>query len=114
MQIILKDILLFGYHGVHPLENKVGTNFKIDLLIDMFDKEIINLHDTIDYAEVFKVLKQEFAVTEKLLEVLADRILNAIFSKFHHILQIEIQIMKVDPPIPSFQGMVGVKKIKRK
>jgi dihydroneopterin aldolase len=114
MQIILKDILLFGYHGVHPLENEVGTNFKIDLLIDMVDKKIVDLHDTIDYAEVFNILKKEFDVTEKLLEVLADRILNAIFSKFQHILQIEIQIMKVDPPIPSFQGMVGVKKIKRK
>lgn len=112
MQIILKDIIIFGYHGVHPLENKVGTNFKVNLWIDIEDKKICQLEDTIDYAEVFELLKKEFYQTEKLLEVLAERIIDAVVLKFKHILHIEIEILKIDPPIPSFSGMVGIKKSK--
>ena len=113
MQIILKDILLFGYHGVHPMEQKTGTHFKINLIIEMDDKKVVDLNDTIDYTEVYNLLKHSFHQTEQLLEVLADKIIDAISSKFKHILHIEIEILKIDPPIPSFQGMVGVKKIKK-
>lgn len=113
MQILLKDILLFGYHGVHPLENQTGTHFKVNLIIEMSDEKVVELNDTIDYAEVFALLKHEFSKTEKLLEVLADRILDAIHLKFKQILHIEIEILKLDPPIPSFQGAVGIKKSKK-
>ena len=113
MQIILKDILLFGYHGVHPLENELGTSFKIDINIDVEDVQIRSLDDTVDYEKVFVLLKEEFEKTEKLLEVLADRIIISICNHFKHILQVEVSIMKINPPIPSFQGSVGVKKIKK-
>lgn len=113
MQILLKDILLFAYHGVHPLENKIGTHFKVNLIIEIGEDKVVELNDTIDYAEVFALLKQEFSKTEKLLEVLADRILDEMALKFKQILHIEIEILKLDPPIPSFQGAVGIKKSKK-
>ena len=113
MQIILDDIVLFGYHGVHPIENEVGTDFQIGITIDIDDIPIKVLEDTVDYEKVFLLLKQEFEKTEKLLEVLADRIIQKISSNFHQIIQIEISIKKLNPPIPSFQGTVGIKKIKK-
>ncbi|MEY3348561.1 MAG: Dihydroneopterin aldolase [Bacteroidota bacterium] len=113
MQIILKDILLFGYHGVHPMEQKTGTHFKINLIIEVDDKKVVDLNDTIDYTEVYNSLKHSFHQTERLLEVLADKIIDAISSKFKQILHIEIEILKLDPPIPSFQGAVGIKKSKK-
>jgi dihydroneopterin aldolase len=113
MQILLKDILLFGYHGVHPLENKVGTNFKIDLTLDVRDVVVKNIEDTIDYEKVYLLLKNEFGTTEQLLEVLAERIIEKISATFNGILQIELTIIKINPPIPSFEGMVGVKKSKK-
>ncbi len=113
MQVLLKDILLFGYHGVHPLENKIGTQFKVNLIIEIGDDKVNELKDTIDYAEVYTLLQQAFSKTEKLLEVLADNIMDALVLKFKQILHIEIEILKIDPPIPSFQGMVGVKKNKK-
>jgi hypothetical protein len=39
--------------------------------------------------------------------------MDALLLKFKQILHIEIEILKIDPPISSFQGMVGVKKIKK-
>jgi len=58
-------------------------------------------------------VKEEFKKTEQLLEVLADRIIQTIISNFHQIIQIEISIKKLNPPIPSFQGTVGIKKLKK-
>ena len=113
MQIVLKDIELFGFHGVHPLENKLGTTFKIDLLIETKDKNIQQLSDTIDYEKVFLILKEEFSKTEQLLEVLADRIISKIISVFSDISMVEICIFKINPPISSFQGKVGIKKSKK-
>ena len=113
MQIILQDIILFGYHGVHPLENELGTSFNIDIKIDVEEVQILSLEDTVDYEKVYVLLKAEFEKTEKLLEVLADRIILSICNHFKHISQVEVTIMKINPPIPSFQGSVGVKKIKK-
>ncbi|MEY3922331.1 MAG: Dihydroneopterin aldolase [Bacteroidota bacterium] len=113
MQILLDDIILFGYHGVHPLENEVGTNFQIGIKIDIDDIPIRVLEDTVDYEKVYLLVKEEFKKTEQLLEVLADRIIQTISSNFHQIIQIEISIKKLNPPIPSFQGTVGIKKLKK-
>lgn len=113
MQILLDDIILFGYHGVHSFENEVGTNFQISIKIDIDDIPIKVLDDTVDYEKVFLLVKEEFNKTEQLLEVLADRIIKAISTHFHQIIQIEISIKKLNPPIPSFQGTVGIKKIKK-
>ena len=113
MQIILENIILFGYHGVHPLENEVGTSFRVGINIEMEDVSVQSIDDTIDYEQVYRVLKDEFNKTEKLLEVLAERINEVICAKFRNIVQVEITIMKIDPPISSFQGSVGVKKIKK-
>ena len=63
MQIILKDIVLFGYHGVHPLEKKVGTPFRINIQINLdASVSVQSLSDTLDYAQVFDTLKKEFQV----------------------------------------------------
>lgn len=113
MQILLEDIILFGYHGVHPFENEVGTNFQMDIKIDIDDIPIRVLDDTVDYEKVFLLVKEEFKKTEQLLEVLADRIIQTISLNFDQIIQIEISIKKLNPPIPSFNGTVGIKKLKK-
>lgn len=110
MQIILKDILLHGFHGVHPLERKVGTSFRIDIQIDLDPcVSVQNLGNTVDYAEVFTTLKKEFQETEDLLEVLAERIISSIALLSSNILSIQISIVKLNAPISSFQGEVGVR-----
>lgn len=110
MQIILKDILLFGYHGVHELERIVGTHFRINVLIDCDNlKPIKTLTDTVDYASVFNLVKHEFQETEALLEVLIERVIQSIFSSFSIVKSVDISIVKLNPPIAGFQGEVGVR-----
>jgi len=114
MNIILKDIKLFGYHGVHPLENTCGTEFIINIVIGTNKKQPIKtLSDTVDYAAVYSLLKQVFSSTEQLLEVVAEKIFTAIAESFPIAAEIDISILKSNPPIEGFIGQVGVQLKKR-
>lgn len=110
IQILLQDIKLFGYHGVHPLEKVTGTHFTVNITIDInATGEPMALADTIDYADVFQLLKTEFSQTEDLLENLAERILTKIFTTFTLAQHADIAILKNNAPISAFQGRVGVR-----
>lgn len=114
MQILLKNVVLFGLHGVHPLEKKVGTPFSINIQIDLDPSiSIQSLNDTLDYAKVFATLKKEFQVSEELLEVLIERIIASIALLSSNIKTIDISIIKLNAPITGFQGEVGVRKQKQ-
>ncbi len=115
MEIILKNIRLQGFHGVHPLENIVGTSFMVNLKVRInADDSIETIEQTIDYAMVFDLLKSEFAKTEKLLEVLAERIIRSIWMNFALASEIDLEILKLNPPIEGFLGEVGVHLKKRR
>ncbi|MBP7931417.1 MAG: dihydroneopterin aldolase [Chitinophagaceae bacterium] len=110
MQVILKDLSLFGYHGVHPLEKKVGTSFSMNITIDLaVNHQIISIEDTLDYARVYETVKREFDIVEDLLEVLLERIISSIQQLSKHITNIDITLEKLNAPIPGFKGKVGVR-----
>jgi dihydroneopterin aldolase len=114
MNIILKDIKLFGFHGVHPLENSCGTDFIINIVIAMDNHHPVkSLSDTIDYAAVYDVMKKVFSIPEQLLEVVAEKIFIAIAENFPLAAEIDISILKSNPPIEGFLGQVGVHLKKR-
>lgn len=110
MQIILEDLILFGYHGVHPLEKKVGTSFIMNITIDLaINHSIQSIEDTLDYAMVYEVVKQEFNQVEDLLEILLERIASAIRQLSVHITTIDMTLKKQNAPIVDFKGKVGVR-----
>ena len=110
MQVILKDLKLFGYHGVHPLEKKVGTPFCMNITIDLVvEEQIKSIEDTLDYATVYETVKREFNQVEDLLEVLLERIILSIQKLSKHIIVIDITLEKLNAPISNFSGKVGVR-----
>lgn len=110
MQVILKDLILFGYHGVHPLEKKVGTPFSMNITIDLAVNLPINsIEDTLDYAKVYETIKREFNQVEDLLEVLLERIISAIQQLSKQITLIDVTLEKLNAPILGFKGKVGVR-----
>ena len=100
-QIELKDMKFYAYHGVSPQETMVGNTFVVNLiLMASLEKAVIsdNLCDTINYAEIFAVVKQEMDIPSKLLEHAAGRIMNALKVKFPQLSEIEIKLSKLNPP----------------
>lgn len=107
--IHLHNCRFYSHHGLYEEEAIVGTIFELNLSAS-FDigEPIISIKQTINYATVFEIVKKHFEKPRKLLETLAQEIVNDIHSFDSRIKNIEIHINKINPPIANFTGSVGV------
>jgi dihydroneopterin aldolase len=117
MDIIrLKNMNFYGYHGVYDFEKEQGTNFEIDLeLFTALSKssKSDNIKDTINYEEVYELVKKEFGSKSYfLLEKLADSISRSIFEAYK-IDKLIIRVRKIDAPIDGKLDSVEIE-LKRK
>ena len=111
MQIELRNLKLFGSHGLHPEESFTGNEFGVEVIMELGSEPSskYTLDESIDYSLAFSIIKEEFEVKEPLLENLALRIAEALKSRFPLLGKIEISIHKLNPPIPHFRGTVGIR-----
>ncbi len=102
-KINIKNIEIFAKHGVYPEENILGQKFFISVSLYMSTYEAGHsdeLNDSVNYGEVCHFIK-EFAEnrTYKLLESLAENLVEAILTNFYQIDQVDIEIQKPWAPI---------------
>ncbi len=88
-----------------PEEAYVGSYYTINLEIELdFYKASINddLSKTINYVDLYRIIKEEMAINSKLLEHLAQRIIQRI-KKYRTdlIKHTKIKICKENPPLQS-------------
>ena len=107
--IHLHKLAFFAHHGLHDEEAIIGTNFEIDVSIN-FDPggKITSIHQTINYAAVYDIIKRHMLHPVALLETLAQNIAEDIYLHDNRINSINININKLHPPIKNFIGSVGV------
>jgi dihydroneopterin aldolase len=97
----LKKMTFHACHGVMEQERKVGNTYTVDLKIGFdFRKamETDRLNDTINYALIYEMVKQEMAVPSHLIEHVAGRILNRIRTECPAVETLEIRLAKKNPP----------------
>ena len=73
--ILLKEIRCYAYHGVAPQENLIGNEYIIDLKLKVDISKAARtdeVTDTVNYAEVHQVIKNEMAVPRNCWNTLAD------------------------------------------
>ncbi|RYZ28582.1 MAG: dihydroneopterin aldolase [Chitinophagaceae bacterium] len=97
-------------HGLYEEEKLVGNEFEVNLsmVIDAPEKTLTKIEDTINYAEVHRITKEIFLKPTPLLETLAMEIAGAVKKEFSFLKSIQIQIIKLHPPITGFTGSVSV------
>lgn len=110
MQIHLQNLQFFAHHGVHQEEKILGNWFTLNVWVDI---EIpsppkINLGDTVDYSQIFKIVQQQMQQPTELLENLVKEMATNILAQFLSIQKVQISIYKQNPPIQNFVGNVGV------
>ena len=100
--IELKEIKIHAYHGVCKQERRVGNDYIVRIKVK-FDiskaAESDSVSDTINYADIYDVVKCEMSTPSNLLECVAYRIMNTIKANFTSIEGGEVEIIKVKPPI---------------
>jgi dihydroneopterin aldolase len=110
MTIHLKDLHFFGFHGVYLEEQILGNEFIVNIKVtcNPFFEENILLEQTVNYEEVFNLVKKIMNTPTPLLESLVVKIGNTILAQYSQVLQAEVSIYKKNPPIKDYQGNVGV------
>ena len=100
--IELVNIHLYAYHGAIAQENKVGGWYTLNLRARIDSHDSIasdNLEATVNYADIYEVVRSEMQIPSKLLEHVCGRILDKLFEKFTIIGEIEISLSKDTPPM---------------
>jgi dihydroneopterin aldolase len=101
-KILLEGMEFFAYHGCFKEEQIIGTKFLVDLEFesDTSGPEITDhLADTLNYQEVYGIVKQEMEKKSYLIEHVARRILDAVLKAFPRISKIRVRIVKFNPPV---------------
>jgi dihydroneopterin aldolase len=109
MEIRLSDLRCHAHHGVHDSERRMGQEFRTNITLSYPAKGMVSeIGQTIDYTVVHALFRQTMAEPEDLLETVAMKLAECIRTAFPHISEINISIEKTSPPIPTFEGRVGI------
>ena len=115
--IFLRDMRFYAYHGVLPQERVVGGEYSVSLKVDVDMKAAIE-HDVVEvalnYAELFHLVKLEMNQPSDLLENVASRIGQAIFDVFPQVSTLQVQVVKLNPPMSADCQGAGVELIMKK
>jgi dihydroneopterin aldolase len=84
-KVALQGAEFFAYHGFYPQEQLLGTRFVVDIEVvfenayDFNDDKIAN---TVNYEELYLIAKTEMQHTRKLIETVAQSIIDGITGKY--------------------------------
>ncbi|MEE3468354.1 MAG: 2-amino-4-hydroxy-6-hydroxymethyldihydropteridine diphosphokinase [Eubacterium sp.] len=102
-QIIIKDLEIYGHHGVLKEENVLGQKFLVSMALGLSLHSAglsDDIHDSIDYAQVSHLVKEEMEkTTYQLIEALAEHLCEAILMTFPEVETITMELKKPWAPI---------------
>ena len=101
-KITLEGLEFFAFHGYYDEEQKIGNKYGVDITIETsLEKASIDdkLSETIDYEELYRIIRDEMGKPSRLLENIGNRIMQSVFTNFSLVTFIEISISKFNPPI---------------
>jgi dihydroneopterin aldolase len=105
----LKELKFHAYHGLYAGEEKTGGLFEVNLSV-WYKPEgrIEQLDQTINYVELFNIVKQRMMQQTSLIETVAEDMCTQLKERFTMINKIELSIDKCSPPIEQLSGKTGI------
>ena len=101
----------YAFHGHYREEQIVGNKFLVDLTIET-DMEIPrstdNLKDAVNYQKAYQIVKLQMEQKSHLLEHIAGRILDALYTEMEGIKKVTVKVSKMNPPMGGKIGSVSV------
>lgn len=89
----------------------IGSEYRVDVEISAdLDKAALSdrLSDTVDYVTINNLVKEEMKKRSKLLEHVAKRIVDRIFSEHSMVTDVLLKLSKINPPIAGDVEMVTI------
>lgn len=109
--ISIEQMEFYAYHGCFKEEQIIGTRFLVDIYLETDTQKAENsddLNDTVNYQEVYLLVKQEMDIKSKLLENVGRRILMTMMDRFPEIESAKIKISKMNPPLGGKMKSVSI------
>jgi len=109
--IRLKNIRIFTNHGCLTEEEKIGSDYLVNLTVKAdLSKAAVSDHlkDTVDYVHLNRIVKEQMAIRSKLLEHVGQRIIDTIFAELPKVDYVKVRVSKVNPPIGGDVAEVSV------
>ncbi|MGE0588498.1 MAG: dihydroneopterin aldolase [Cyclobacteriaceae bacterium] len=101
-KVVLEGLEFHAYHGVYPHERSSGNKFEVDIMVNTSFEESAfhdDLAGTINYEDIYDIVKRHMAKPTKLLESVAHAIAQEILDSFDAASKAEVTISKFNPPI---------------
>lgn len=101
-EIVLENIKIYAFHGCMKEEARIGSDYIINLNVkaDLQDAAISDrLEDTVNYVDLLKIVNEEMAISSKLLEHVAERIVSRILRTMKMVNNVQVKVAKQNPPI---------------
>ena len=101
-KIRVNNIKIYAFHGCLDEEAKIGSWYRVDVEVKVDLKKSAktdDLADTVDYVHLNYIVKEEMAIRSKLLEEVAQRILNRFFKEISMLKKATVSVAKINPPI---------------
>lgn len=112
--IYIDNAEFYAFHGVFEQETIVGNTFLVSINIEadiVRATESDHLEDTISYADIYKIIRDEMSVPSKLIEHVGGRIIRALRREFPAIQSVDLSICKKNPPISGQMSGAGIRLI---
>lgn len=101
-KISLNGLKFKAYHGYYDVEREQGNLFEVDITVKTnFHKAAIDdeLSYTVDYEDLYSIIKEEMDKSSKLLEHVVQTIVDRVLSELQGIKWVEVVVSKMNPPI---------------
>ena len=109
ISIRLDKMLFPGKHGLHAEEILTGNMFEVAAEVRFEpDGKVESIGQTVNYADLFELVRKRMLQPAALLETLAQEIISDLYLSDKRIRYIQVWITKKNPPIEGFSGEIGV------
>ena len=109
--IRLKNIRIFANHGCLTEEEKIGSDYIVNLEVTANLSKAAKtdeLSDTVDYVQLQKIVREQMAIRSKLLEQVGQRIIDGILKDIQLVDAVKVRVSKINPPIGGDIAEVSV------
>lgn len=93
---------MYAYHGCLVEESQIGSDYIVDLEVEADLSKAAKtdeLVDTVDYVQLQSIVSREMAIRSKLLEHVAQRIIDSVLSEIKMVHKVSVSVAKMNPPI---------------
>ena len=109
--IYINDLRFHAFHGVMPQERLTGNDYSVDLRVGYDVSSAMlsdHVNDTVNYATLYEIVRQEMSVPSRLVERVAYRIADRISRRYPDVTRMDVRVTKLNPPLGADCHGAGV------